>query len=132
MISATAPCSSGTQGGYERASSIPREGYRWASSDRPPDRVGLPPSLLACSSALNIARFCDRGIGRRMEEATNLQLVDPLAAHDLWSSTEHEIVDLAPRVPLLNRSWAVLVSEVLGDYQFNPQWGPLIDQMWVR
>lgn len=99
---------------------------------RPPGRVGLPPSLLACGSALNIARFCDRGIGRRMEEATNLQLVDPVAAHDLWSSTEHEIVDLAPRVPLLNRSWAVLVSEVLGDYQFNPQWGPLIDQMWVR
>ena len=62
---------------------------------RPPGRVGLPPSLLACGSALNIARFCDRGIGRRMEEATNLQLVDPLAAHDLWSSTEHEIVDLA-------------------------------------
>ena len=64
-----------------------------------------------------------------MEEATNLQLVDPVAAHDLWSSTEHEIVDLAPLVPLLN---AVLVSEGLGNCQFNPRWGPLIDQMWVR
>jgi hypothetical protein len=24
------------------------------------------------------------------------------------------------------------VSERLGNYQFNPQWGPLFDQMWVR
>jgi hypothetical protein len=92
---------------------------------RPPGRVGLPPSLLACGSALNITRFCDRGIERRMEEATNLQLIDPLVAHDLWWSTEHEIVDLARLVPL-NRSRAVFVSQGLGNCQFNPQWGPLI------
>ena len=61
-----------------------------------------------------------------------LQLTDPLAAHDLWSSAEHQIVDRAPIVPLVNRLYAVFVSERLGNYQFNPQWGPLIDQMWVR
>jgi len=100
-------------------------------TDYPAESGYLPP-LVTCGSFFNVAQFCDRGIERRMEEATNLQLVDPLAAHDLWSSTEHDIVDLAPLVPLVNRSWAVFVSEGLGNYQFNPQWGPLFDQMWVR
>jgi peptide/nickel transport system substrate-binding protein len=102
----------------------------WAT-DYPAESGYLPP-LVTCGSVLNISRFCDRGIERQMEEATNLQLVDPLAAHDLWSSTEHHIVDLAPIVPLVSRSWAAFASERLGNYQFNPQWGPLIDQMWVR
>ena len=102
----------------------------WAS-DYPAESGYLPP-LVTCGSVLNIAQFCDRGIERQMEEATNLQLVDPLAAHALWSSIEHHIVDLAPLVPLLNRSGGVFVSERLGNFQLNPQWGPLIDQMWVR
>ena len=67
-----------------------------------------------------------------MEEATNLQLVDPLAAHDLWSSTEHEIVDLAPLGPLVEPVLGGPLSDGLGNCQFNPRWGPLIDQMWVR
>jgi hypothetical protein len=35
-------------------------------------------------------------------------------------------------VPLVDRSWVNLVSRRLGDFQVNPQWGPLIDQMWVQ
>ena len=100
-------------------------------TDYPAESGYLPP-LVTCGSVFNIAHFCDRGIERQMEEATNLQLVDPLAAHALWSSIEHHILDLAPLVPLLNRSGGVFVSERLGNFQLNPQWGPLIDQMWVR
>ena len=93
---------------------------------------GFLPALVACGSPFNVAHFCDRGIERRMQEARQLQLADPLAAHELWSSIEHQIVDLAPLVPLVDRSHVVLVSEQLGNYQLNPQWGPLIDRMWVR
>jgi peptide/nickel transport system substrate-binding protein len=100
-------------------------------SDYPAESGFLSP-LFTCGSGSNIAHFCDRGIERRMEEATRLQLVDPLAAHDLWESIERDIVDLAPWVPLVNPPSATLVSKRLGNYQVNPQWGPLIDQMWVR
>ena len=120
---------------YERRVFDPSRGVQVASAgwstDYPAESGYLPP-LLTCGSVFNIAQFCDRGIERQMKEATNLQLIDPLAAHDIWSSVEHDIVDLAPLVPLVNRSWADFVSEGLGNYQFNPQWGPLIDQMWVR
>jgi peptide/nickel transport system substrate-binding protein len=106
-------------------------GFVGWGSDYPAESGFLPP-VFTCGSPSNVAHFCDRGIERRMEEATNLQLIDPLAAHDLWASIEHDIVDLAPWVPLVNPPTATLVSKRLGNYQLNPQWGPLFDQMWVR
>jgi hypothetical protein len=32
----------------------------------------------------------------------------------------------------VNRQVASVVSQRLGNYQVNPQWGPLMDQMWVQ
>jgi YVTN family beta-propeller protein len=106
-------------------------GFLGWGSDYPTESGFLSP-VLSCGSGLNVAHFCDRTIERRMEEAKRLSSTDPLAAHDAWTAIERRIVDLAPWVPLLNRSWATLVSERLGNYQFSPQWGPLFDQMWVR
>ena len=38
----------------------------------------------------------------------------------------------APVVPAYNRSNVDFVSKRVGNYEYNPQWGPLIDQIWVR
>ncbi len=97
-----------------------------------PAESGFIGAILTCGSTENIAHFCDRGLERRMEEATRSLLSDPVAAHTLWSSIEHHIVDLAAWVPLVNQSWENLVSERLGNFQVSPLWGPLVDQMWVR
>jgi hypothetical protein len=35
-------------------------------------------------------------------------------------------------VPLVTRSWVNLVSARLGNFQVSPEWGLLIDQMWVH
>ena len=35
-------------------------------------------------------------------------------------------------VPLGNTIRTILVSQQLGNYQFQPYWGELYDQMWVR
>ena len=67
-----------------------------------------------------------------MDEATRLQITDLAAAHRRWSSIEHAITDRAPWVALVSRSWVNMASERLGNFQANPQWGPLVDQMWVR
>jgi ABC-type transport system substrate-binding protein/class 3 adenylate cyclase len=77
-------------------------------------------------------RFCDPTIERRIEQATSMQLTDPAASHELWTDLEHDLVDLAPWVPVGNTIRTVLVSRRLGNYQFHPFWWELYDQMWVR
>ena len=42
------------------------------------------------------------------------------------------VTDLAPWAPIVNSREAVVVSRRVGNVQSNPQWGVLIDQMWVR
>ena len=88
--------------------------------------------VLTCGASSNVSGFCDEEIDRRMERAARLQITDPTAAHRLWSEIEHDLVDQAPWIPLVVRQWVNLVSERIGNFQVNPQYGPLIDQMWVR
>lgn len=93
---------------------------------------GLISPLLACDADYSETGFCDPAIDRRMEEAARLRATDPAGASDLWSKIEHDLVDQAPFVPLGIRYWVNLVSQRLGNYQSNPQWGPLVDQMWIQ
>ena len=38
----------------------------------------------------------------------------------------------APIVPVDNARNVDLVSKRVGNYEYNPQWGVLLDQLWVR
>jgi YVTN family beta-propeller protein len=80
----------------------------------------------------NPSQFCDRGIDGQIERALNLEATDPAIATSLWSRLDHELVDLAPMVPLLNPKQVDFVSRRVGDYQYNPQWGVLLDRLWVH
>ncbi len=93
---------------------------------------GFIAPVFACDGSSNVSGFCDPSIDRRMEEAARVRPTDPAGAVDAWSKIEHDLVDQAVWVPLGNGSWASIVSRRLGNYQSNPQWGPLVDQMWVR
>jgi YVTN family beta-propeller protein len=95
-----------------------------------PTESGFMVPVLSCES--DTSEFCETDIDRRMDEALRLQLTDLASAHAQWTSIEHDITDLAPWVPLVNRSWVNLVSERLGNFEISPEWGPLIDQMWVQ
>jgi YVTN family beta-propeller protein len=99
------------------------------STDYLAESAFIPP--LTCDTTGN-DRVCDRTIERGIERATNMQLTDPAASHELWSDLEHDLIDLAPWVPLTSGVWTSLVSQRLGNYQFHPYWAPLFDQMWVR
>jgi YVTN family beta-propeller protein len=76
--------------------------------------------------------FCDPGIDRQMDQADQLQISDPQAAATVWAKVDHEITDLAPWVPLVSLRFADFTSARVGDYQYNPIWGILLDQLWVR
>jgi ABC-type transport system substrate-binding protein len=114
--------------GWPRRAQIAFAGF---FADYPAESGFLPP-IAGCGAPANSSGFCDRGIDERMERATRLQITDPAAAHRLWSSIEHDIMDAAPWVPLVDRSWVNVVSRRLENFQVNPQWGPLVDQMWVH
>jgi YVTN family beta-propeller protein len=76
--------------------------------------------------------FCDPGIDRQMDQADQLQIRDPQAAATVWAKVDHEITDLAPWVPLVSLRFADFTSARVGDYQYSPIWGILLDQLWVR
>ena len=95
-------------------------------------------NLLSCSSmrvpvsGFNLAEFCDRRIDAEIKRALSLDQTDPSAANALWANVDHDVVDQAPWVPLLNPQSFDFVSKRVGNYQYNPQWHGLGDQMWVR
>ena len=76
--------------------------------------------------------FCDPGIDRQMDQADQLEIGDPRAAATIWATVDREITDLAPWVPLVSLRFADFTSARVGDYQYNPIWGILLDQLWVR
>jgi ABC-type transport system substrate-binding protein len=41
-------------------------------------------------------------------------------------------VDEAPAIPLYTLSRADLVSKRVGNYIYNPEFGVLLDQLWVK
>jgi peptide/nickel transport system substrate-binding protein len=95
--------------------------------------------LLSCAAFrrgtpanLNVSEFCDHRIDSEIERALALQTTDPAVANGLWATIDRELANLAPLVPLVNPKQVDFVSSRVGNYQYNPQWGILLDQLWVR
>ena len=76
--------------------------------------------------------FCDRAVDRLMDRAVAVGLVNPPAGHRLWQQAERKILADAPVVPTFNRENIDFITKRVGNYQYNPQWGPLVDEMWVH
>jgi peptide/nickel transport system substrate-binding protein len=76
--------------------------------------------------------FCDPRYDARISRALDLQASDPDAAVAPWARIERDILDLAPWVPLFTPAHSILVSKRVGNYQYNPEWRLLFDQLWVR
>jgi peptide/nickel transport system substrate-binding protein len=90
--------------------------------------------LFACrhGPSSNTGRFCDPTVDSLIRKAARGQAIGLASANLLWAKLDRELVDRAVLAPLLSQRAAVIVSRRVGNYQFNPQWGPLLDQMWVR
>jgi peptide/nickel transport system substrate-binding protein len=80
----------------------------------------------------NAAGFCDRRIDAQIRRALTLETTNRQAANALWARIDHEITDQAPWVAKTNHNFVALLSKRVGNYQYNPQIGMLIDQLWVR
>jgi YVTN family beta-propeller protein len=80
----------------------------------------------------NPAAFCDPEIDAMVERAVQIQTEDPAASGEAWAEVDRAISDQAPYLPLVNPIGVDFVSERLGNYQYNPEWGLLLAQVWVR
>jgi peptide/nickel transport system substrate-binding protein len=81
---------------------------------------------------LNGPEFCDPGIDRQMQKAQAEQLSDPIGSRARWQRVDRELTDAAPWVPLMVTKDVNFLSKRIGNYQYSPQNGMLIDQLWVR
>ena len=92
-------------------------------------------SIVQCSDiaqGANWGHFCDRNLDAKIATALGQETSNPGLASQDWTAIDHKIVDMAVEVPLNNRLTTDFLARRVGDYQYNPQWGLLIDQLWVR
>jgi peptide/nickel transport system substrate-binding protein len=105
-----------------------------------PSADGFIRPLLSCAAydptspetTANLAGFCDRSIDAQINRAASTQVHDPAEAIRLWQRVEDAILARAPIIPAFNRTYVTLVSARVGNYQYSPQWGVLLSQLWVR
>jgi hypothetical protein len=50
----------------------------------------------------------------------------------VWARADRLLTNLAPWVPTVTDTETDLVSRRVGDYQYVPTIGVLLDQLWVR
>ncbi len=114
-------------------------GYMNWAADYPSAAAFIAP-LLSCDAFkpaaplqnTNYSGFCDHSIDAQMKQAADAQVDDPPAATKLWPQVERSILAQAPLLPVYNRSDVDFVSKRVGNYQYNPQWYVLLDQLWVK
>lgn len=111
--------------------------YGWISDFATP--AGFIPPALGCASYKpanpqnqNIAEFCDPVIDREIAAARALRASDPAAASRMWTRIDRDLTDRAPWVPFANGVIVSVRSKRVGNYQYNPQWLTLLDQLWVK
>jgi peptide/nickel transport system substrate-binding protein len=89
-------------------------------------------TLFSCASTGNYSHFCDHEIEARIRRALTVPTSDPYAANQLWAQIDRAIVDQAPVVPLITHKRLAFVSKRVGNYEYIPHIGVLLDQLWVK
>ena len=88
--------------------------------------------LVTCGGEANFGHFCDRRVDRKVARALQIQGRDPAAANQIWEQLDREITDRAAWLPLYNVYGGDLIAKRAGNYQYNPQYGAILSQIWVR
>jgi peptide/nickel transport system substrate-binding protein len=90
--------------------------------------------LFTCAAnqegGVNVSQFCSRRLDTLVSRARATS--DVAAVVGAWARIDRLLVDEAPAVPLYALRQADFVSKRVGNYVFNPQFGVLLDQLWVR
>jgi peptide/nickel transport system substrate-binding protein len=95
--------------------------------------------LLSCAAfqpaspnTLNLAKFCDPSTDARMRAAQRAQMTNPQLANRRWTGVERALVDAGVWLPLYNPRAVEVLSRRVGGRRYNPLYGTLVNQLWVR
>jgi peptide/nickel transport system substrate-binding protein len=89
-------------------------------------------SWFTCSAPYDHHWFCDPSFDHAVRRAQALQGEDSPAAATLWARLDRELVNRAAAVPLVNPRQIDFVSARVTNYQHNPVFGLLADQLQPR
>jgi peptide/nickel transport system substrate-binding protein len=81
---------------------------------------------------LNAAGLCDPSLDREIADATRLQTTNAAAANTAWQRIDRTTTARAAWIPLVAPLGMDFVAPRVGNYQRNPAFGVLLDQLWVR
>ncbi|MGA2805513.1 MAG: BTAD domain-containing putative transcriptional regulator [Acidimicrobiales bacterium] len=111
----------------------------WGPADYP-EPSDILDFLFRCSSSRlddptatrNGDFFCDPAIDRLMDVADREDSADPAAALLTWAKVDRDVTDAAPWVSLAAMDEDDFMSARVSNYQYNPVFGILLDQLSVR
>jgi peptide/nickel transport system substrate-binding protein len=85
--------------------------------------------IVSCTGSSNLSQSCDPETDALMRRAAGARGPEAI---ELWRRVEARLTEQAATVPLVNWSNLSLTSERVGNYQYHPIMGPLVEQLWVR
>ncbi|MGP0037617.1 MAG: ABC transporter substrate-binding protein [Solirubrobacteraceae bacterium] len=97
-----------------------------------PDPSSYVPSFFSCGGATSNDYYCNPAIDHEMRHAELLELTDPLAADALWETVDRQLTNDAEWVTTVDTREVEITSARLHNYEYNPVWGFLADQAWVK
>jgi peptide/nickel transport system substrate-binding protein len=77
-------------------------------------------------------RFCDPALDARISGALAAESRQAGVAAQEWAAVYRAVVHDAVFVPITNTVEPDFVARRVGNFEYNPQWGVLVDQLWVR
>ena len=90
------------------------------------------PSFFSCDGDHGNGFVCNQSVDQEMNDALALQLDNPAQAAALWTRIDHQITNDAYWVPTVTVRYIDFVSTRVHNYQFNPVWGFIADQAWIK
>jgi peptide/nickel transport system substrate-binding protein len=67
-----------------------------------------------------------------VRRAQALEPTAPGSANEAWAAIDRQITNQAPWLPLYNPRLNIATSSRVGNYQYHPFFGLLLDRLWVR
>jgi peptide/nickel transport system substrate-binding protein len=93
---------------------------------------GTLTTWFSCDGARSHGYFCDPQVDTELLRTQAAGATDPRQAQQMWAALDRHVTEQAGWLPMINEGGIELVSDRLGNYQFNPYWGFIADQASVN
>jgi len=97
-----------------------------------PDPSSYVPLFFSCGGANGNDYYCNPAIDHEMQRAELLELTNQPAADALWEVVDRQLTNSAEWVTTVDTREVEITSTHLRNYEYNPVWGFLADQSWLR